>query len=478
LAAVGVASFVTCLVLTDLMQPWAFFGLPARAWEFGAGAGIALLPRLRLSPFVGAMLRSAGLALIVAAALLLDDRSAFPGAYALLPVLGAALVIAAGHRAGGEEGRSLLSHRGLTWTGDISYSLYLWHWPILVFLGRTTELSTAAVGILGLSASFGLAWLTYETVENPVRRSRTLIVRAWTSWALGGVLVLGASGAAWLLRLAMIEELSTPEQRVAVAARADLPKVYSNGCHLDFAETTPPACEFADRGAAKTLVLYGDSHAAQWFPALEVLASERRWKLVSLTKSACPWLEHEPYEDRLRRSFHECTEWRRHVIDRLATLKPDLVVVGNSMRYFSDDDGTPWPGGDAAWEAGLRGALADISAAAKETVILRDTPRPRFDAPSCVSRALWRGQAPERHCRFRPAPAADDAQLQIAVKEAGQWPGVRVVDTHPMVCDGSACPVFGDGRLLYRDHHHLSASFARSLAQELGDALFPTHATR
>ena len=232
-----------------------------------------------------------GLALIVAGVLVISDETAYPGAWALLPVVGTVLVILGGSAGPTLPGR-LLDNPPARYLGRISYSLYLWHWPILILVpiavgndDVTFRLALAGVSIL-------VAAVSTELIERPFRRASFLAARSRGTVQLGlaasfavGIAALFVSGAIniptpWTQQDPVVVELA--------GVRDDLPASYADGCHInDYQAKKPVDCVYGDPQGTRTAVLFGDSHAAQWLPALDRYARDRGWRLEYHTKAAC-----------------------------------------------------------------------------------------------------------------------------------------------------------------------------------------------
>ena len=174
--------------------------------------------------------------------------------------------------------------------------------------------------LAGIALSLLLAVGTRVAVEDPMRFGYKAMRRSGHALAFGLVVVATTSTLAVTLRSVASEALAGPTQQRYLAASDDLPKVYDNGCHADFAEVASGECSFGDADSAFTVVLFGDSHAAQWFPALEALATDNGWRLVSLTKSACPSFLFEPQNGSPNGAYIECGHWREFAFDRIAAL--------------------------------------------------------------------------------------------------------------------------------------------------------------
>jgi peptidoglycan/LPS O-acetylase OafA/YrhL len=550
LVVVLVASLALSVRLTEVQQPWAFFSLPTRAWELALGGLLAMpaLERLSRGP-ASPVLAWIGLGMVVASGFVLNDNTPFPGWAALLPTVGSALVIFGGLARGApapetattsrtgavsrllagvsiQDGPGrLLSLAPVRYVGRISYSLYLWHWPVLV-------LPIAALGPQRLSIRLGLvvvaillAAASQRWVEEPFRHGRFIGTRPRRVLALAGTLSLsvviaslgvgagavaglrpsgpavggsiddvplpsaaashipesfapGASPSPGLLIPANLPQLAAapvPADLVPTlaGARDDNPVIYSDGCHLTRTGTTPPTtgCVFGDTSSPTTVVLFGDSHAAQWFPAFDRLGQEHHWRLVPLTKGACSSADLVLWSSNLKRTYDECTSWRQKSFDYIATLHPAAVFLANdSVGYQPMTNGkiVPTAQVEAVWDAGLEATIRRLTATGAQIVVLGDTVRQTLDPVDCLSSHLDNGSA----CATAVADAVD---IDHALHEwaAAVAAGAIFVDPRPLMCNTDPCPSIIGRFLLYRDQSHMTASFARAVAPRLFDLLPP-----
>jgi len=484
--------------------PWAYFGLPSRAWELGAGALVALgSARLaRLPRWAVPVLGWGGLAAIVGAACGYGDGTPFPGFAALPPVLGAAAIIAAGCASAGGVGR-LLGRAPLQSIGRVSYGWYLWHWPVLVLapaaLGRDLGLG-ARLALCG--AALLLAYASWRFVENPVRHRRALTARPVRGLGLG--LALSGTAAA----LALITAANPPavpvgadaiDTRAVLAAAADpqdtltkliaaadrtgrvpgnltpslagaakdMVKPQTDGCHLTL--TSPevtPRCTYGRPGATTTVVLFGDSHALQWFPAFEKLANLHSWRLISLTRSSCSPAEVPVINSKLKRVYRECDSWRDSALARIRALRPQLVVVSSSTGYRGALAGHP-SDPDGLWATAWARLFATLRPAAGQLALLGDTPFLSRDPADCLAAAGALVSA----CAEPASTVLRDPLWRSIVSDAAQRAGVPVIDPVPWLC-GQRCPTVVGNLLVYRDTNHLTSAYAEMLELVL-DARLP-----
>jgi peptidoglycan/LPS O-acetylase OafA/YrhL len=463
LGGVTALSFVlsTALTYAPVGRAWAFYLSPARAWEFGVGALAVLIP-------VGGSRRAAealgwgGLAGIAAAGVLFDAATPFPGAAALLPALATVAVLRAGTHGEAWCVRAL-SLRPLQWLGGLSYSWYLWHWPVLVF--AQSALGPLALGgrVAAALTSLAPAWLSYRFVEAPVRYAPSLVGRPRRSlvWTIGATVALTALSLGWWRASGAWAE--RPGQAAFAAVRADLPQIYADGCDR-YGEATLVECAYGDPEAEQVAVLVGDSHAGQLFPALRAATDAAGWRLVVYTLSACPFADVPVlYNEVLGRDDAGCVAWRGSALDAIAALRPDAVFVSMSNAYDLAPD---------VWAEGTRRTLSALAARTPQPVLVLDTPAAQVDVPACLAQAAWRpGTALDPDCRPRGFDAADRRRVDAQAAAGRSVLGVEVLDLAEAVCPGGTCGPRAGDLVRYRDGGHLSRAFAATLSPEFAPFL-------
>ncbi|GAA1465067.1 acyltransferase family protein [Microbacterium thalassium] len=484
LVVVVVGSFVWCLVATGQSQSWAFFSLPTRAWELGVGGLVAFAVargwRMR-SPLAAAALGWAGLAVMTASAVWFSSSTVFPGPWALMPVLGTAAVILGGATPARFGPSGVLSMRGMLFVGEISYSLYLVHWPALTLPQIATPDELPLWVTLGIAAAcVPAAWLLYRFVENPLRRSRVLARprRALIGAAAGSlaclVVATGASAYADSRELSVEETVPAtqieqapegtdivPENLEPSLREADesLPEIFDDGCNQGVSDTDTEGCVYGDPEAPR-IVLFGDSHAAHWFPAVEAVAEEQGYAVEVHTKSSCPAASVPVMRDGV--AYETCEPWRDDVISRLNEEKPALVLLvsygATPVQPGVDDD-------VQTWAEGLGETLDALEA---PTAVIADTPDQFEDPSTCLSVHLADAEVcgtPRSEALSGPSR---DAEV-VATAERG----VPLIDVNDYLCDAGWCPPIIGNTLVYRDSHHLTAVFAAEMAEVLGERLAP-----
>jgi peptidoglycan/LPS O-acetylase OafA/YrhL len=475
-----VASLALSLWLTDASPSRAFYLLPTRVWQLGVGGLLALIGVMGTSRRAGAF-AWAGLAAVAVAGVALTSETPYPGLAALLPTAGAVALLYGGAAPSGPV--RLLTVAPLRFLGKISYSLYLWHWPLLVL--PLTFLERALTGVeivMVVTAAIGVSWLSWRFVEQPFRygdRSR----RA-TSWSAI------RAGAAGILTVALVTQVfaaalpssvvafqptpspsgspTTSDEPIALpkdlapslaSARDDEERLRGDGCLAFERVTTPPDCEYGVAGSAITIALVGDSHASHWFPAIEAIALERGWRLLTFVKVSCSFTTLPQRNLALKREYRECTAFNEATVARLTEIKPTLTIIVNRRTFRPIAEGvTPTVAGAALGEmvARLPGA----------TAILVDTPDPGRDVPACLSKHA----NDIRACLFTEE-TADNREIGFAERVAAEASGATVIDLTSEICAAWPCSPIAQSVLIYRDEDHMTETFSRSLATPLGVAI-------
>lgn len=511
---VAAASFIACMILMNQSQPWAFFSPHTRAFELAIGALLAALPvaATKAAKNVSAALSWCGLAGIIISVATFSETTKFPGPWALVPVMSTFFAIAGG-TATSWAPVSFLRYAPFQWLGSRSYSAYLWHWPILIIaepaLGR--ELSVVD-GLICTAIGLGLSEFSYRLVENPVRRNISIQGVRAAALALALVALLG--GSAVLVRnnpptLALgpdattpvlnttttvpgptttvpvapeIPGLGSPIQAVIDATKAtglpgnltpslqqavsDQPIIYDDGCHVRFTPVAPkPGCSYGDLTSSTVVAVYGDSHAAQWFPALEKIAIKRKWKLNSYTKAGCPPAEIPVYNKVLGRVYPECKKWRQNTLDAMVADGVKFAFVINFDRLLSATTRKPmW---QKEWRDGLQGTIDALKSRGITPILFEDTPWPGQTIPSCLSRNYT--NVHECSPTVTNAYRSDMFEMRQDFDRAGE----NVVWVRNWFCANNLCPTIVGNLLVYRDDNHLTVTFASFVAPLLDEAVGP-----
>jgi peptidoglycan/LPS O-acetylase OafA/YrhL len=551
MAGLLVASLAFAVWLTDVLEPWAFYSLPSRVWQLALGGllAVALASGRQLPGWLAAPLGWLGMGALAAAFIVIDPASPYPGAWAILPAGGAAAVIVAGVRGLGTA--ALLGWRPLRFVGRISYSLYLWHWPILVLpalaIGEPLPLA-ARLGLGALSILVGA--VSWRFIEEPfwhgslsTFRPRPVLATAVATAIAVAVLAVGvgedslarvrAAGAEPAAQATAASATPTPASQPSdsamavaqtpaptveasgdprsspgsspstapstspaesspslpppsvlplvipsgapvphpwplpaglqpplVSAQNDKERLIADGCFGSLQASTPKDCTYGNPNGTFTVALVGDSHASQWFPALEQIATARGWRLITYVKASCVFVDLPIFSPLLKREYSECEAWRPLVVQRLIAEQPDLVIV-SSDRWLPpvnkiDEDPTRQGEAMARLLRQIPGRIA----------ILADTPAAAVDVPVCLSAHL----NDITRCATSWISAVGRQHL-VRERAAAQAASATLIDLSGAICPDDPCEPVVRGMIVYRDDHHLTATFAASLAPYLEAAL-------
>jgi len=513
LVLVAAASLAAAVLWTRTSPAWAFFSLPTRAWELAAGGLVALsIHQWRRLPLLPATIVGwGGLALIVLTCTQLGPRTPYPGTAALLPVLGTALVIGAGPVTGGLGAGRVLCRPAMRAIGRVSYSWYLWHWPVLLLMppllgepaGLPARLSATAV-------SGGLAVITLHLVENPGRFAAALRRSAKASLTVAAAASAAAACACMLLLNVVpvpvghgaaapranivavppttIAPAMSPEEaavqhafaqaRDAVAASAglravpsnldpplakapaDKAAVFVNGCVRSWREIGQVECATGDIASPTTVALVGDSHAAMWNPAFQHLAEQRHWRLETLAKVTCPLQDLHITSPYLGREYTECEQWRAQIVNRLKAEHPRLVVLDMSRRYGADFGFTSY---DPAWIDTLGRTVAQLRSIGAAVLVLGPVPDPGSSVPTCLS-----GHVDDATACAPARPVAVDDGGVSAERAATTAGGGHYADLTDLFCTADRCPVIVGNTLVFRDDNHVTTEYAQLLTPVFG----------
>ena len=472
-----VASFALSIWLTDASPARAFYLLPARVWQLGVGGLLALIGVAGTSRRAGA-LAWAGLAAVAVAGVALTAEMPYPGLAALLPTAGAVALLYGGAAPSGPM--RLLAAAPLRFLGKISYSLYLWHWPLLVLPLMFLERALTGVEIVAsVAVAIGVSWLSWRFVEQPFRYGdRSRRATSWSAIRVGvaGILsvALFTQGLAAALPSSAVAVQPTPSPSgspvasdgpitlpadltpTLASARDDEERLRGDGCLAFERVTTPPNCEYGVKGSAITIALVGDSHASHWFPAIEAIALERGWRLVTFVKVSCSFTTLAQRNLALKREYRECTAFNEATVARLNQIKPALTIIVNRRTFRPIEENIT----SALAGAALGEMVARIPGA---TVILVDTPDPGRDVPACLSKH----PSDIRACLFTQDDA-DNREIGVAERVAAEVSGAQLIDLTANICTEWPCSPISGSVLIYRDEDHMTETFSRSLAAPLG----------
>lgn len=492
IGVIAVLSFVLNILLTATAPSAAYFLLHTRAWEMLIGAALAWAVfkghRLGLdTPRARDLASMAGLIMVLAALVLVDKDSMFPGWWALLPTLGAALIIAAGPNA--LVNKKLLSIRLLVFIGLISFPLYLWHWPLLTFV-RIVQGESVSVWLLtaAIVVSVLLSWASYYFLETPLRQSKRwlpmgLLVAFGLLVALGSHNIYSRDGLNFRLKDAQAKSEAQALEWPTNLRSAD-------GCTPERLSGAGVDCLVMSDSLKANAVIIGDSHANHYYWALSHAFKGSDINLLQLAEGGCPPLYGLDFLDKgvVVPCSQSIDPIIQHVVD-----DPDLetvFVAGRWVGYMTgrdlDDprdhvsDESIYIGEPAAddqsrrveiFSQALAASLDMLSTSGKKIVFLHAVPELPFNARECVSWSPNRyiSRVPRETCGYDRAIADERAaeyrpQLDVVL---ARYPMIAQFDPMPFICAEAQCLGRQDGVLLYRDDDHLSLDGAYWLGEKI-----------
>lgn len=475
---IAILSFGYSIYLSHARPELAYFSTFTRIWELAIG-GILAVFALKLNSIpnaVKASLTFSGLLLILIACLTFDTSTVFPGYSALLPTIGAAMVIIGGKTDYKLSGYHFLSLKPMQYIGNISYSLYLWHWPIIVLVHQFYSEISLLTGLAIIVVAIVLSHLTKVFVEDKYRYagqkgSKAVFPLGITFGSFA--LCIVAASMIWLssdidpskpeslsiqdLKI-LLEQQYNPDKPTVPSlenARKDNPDVYKFKCHVDQISAEPLSCEFGDKGAPYTVALVGDSHAAHWLPSLQQLLNDKKdWRIITFTKSACTF-NGQPVS-KGENNYPSCTVWNKNVMSQLKQISPDIVVTSQSSghRALGAENNKH---SHRLLADGLLSHWSELDQLGINVVVIRDTPWMKVDVPKCLS-SVGTSIA---SCSTAVEDSVRNDSILVAMESK---PNVTFLDFNEKLCGDDICsPVHGQV-LIWRDRHHLTVTYARTLA--------------
>ena len=505
-ALIAVASLVWSVYATGENPTAAYFSTPARAYELAGGALLACWGgRLKGAASIAAGL--GGVAAILVSTLAFSEASLFPGWKALVPTLGTVALLASGANA---PTARLLSAKPLRYVGDISYSLYLWHWPLIVLAPEALHLGSDALEMtIAVAAALVLSALSHRFVELPFQRKQVPIfshgLRSLVLWPVALVLAVGSG---WMTTsFAAYAEKERAAQAQAWFAANEVPdtaaetdgvprvqrelrsalKIADKGapipgpvideelsedrwqksygdCYANYGDTRNPECTLGDETAKKTVAVVGDSHAGMWLTAFDELGKENGFRVVPVVKVGCaPY----PVQHRGKKMTQaECDEFRAWSTDRLERLDPDAIVSTARGQLFmpKEYDGMDR---DEQWSQAVHDTAKAYRKITRKVVVLGDVPSVDQNPADCLSAP----EADQRSC-FSDR-ASREASSNELTEAAVKGTKATYVDTQRFVCVEDRCPLVVGDQVTYYDSSHLTESWIRHITPRLGRILGP-----
>lgn len=495
-SVVAGASFIASVTLVATEPGVAYFATHVRAWEFAAGALVALVgaSMQHRSPLARSLLSASGFAAIAVCAWVYSADTPFPGVAAAAPVIATVAVLIATDD-GAQPGVARFGKAvGLSALGNVSYAWYLWHWPIIVIARIVVGEQLGLVTAIGLGLlSLALAVVTTKYIEAPVRRipiaSRRSIVTVF-ALTVGAMLVVATpaalasqraaseaaaavedarsdtvdrecTGGRAFVDTACDTDFDTPTAELVPApsvAADDRTLTYTDRCVANSRSDELIVCQYGASVPTLEVLLVGDSHANHWFPAVHEIALDQSWSLTTALKAACSdtTTPSAPTE-----AGTSCEAWKTKLWQWAADHPPfDVVIVSHSASSDARDPRTPTIEG--YWESWER-----YTATGAQVIVIEDTPRAFDGVVQCLER-----EASSASCAVpaSEARAASDVMVEAARARSDL---ASVVETRDLLCPGAQCPVAIGGVVVFRDSHHLTGTFSATMAEPIARRLLP-----
>src|SRR5690625_235329 len=497
-----VPSFIWSLYLTEANPERAFFVTTTRLWEMGIGSFVAIGVPLwqKFAPRFSTVFGWLGLGAVVLSGFVINSETALPGQAVLSPTLGAGAVIIAGFTTTKYGPGILMSWKPAVWVGGLSYSLYLWHWPLLVAATAYWGELGAKRGLLVTALAFIPAYIGHKLVENPFRfappiaKSNRLSLSLGANFSLVGVIAgLGlivavpssgggnvAQGAQQREALgAAVFDQQDGENYDAEAALADtewfvpapteatddVPAAYDNGCHQNQQDAEPIRCDWGDEGAATQVVVVGDSKIEQWESALDAIAEKHGWHVISYTKSACAFssamqvAKGEPYES--------CAEWNKRVFDEILQIDPAAVLTSSRVGEALADPSDVESKTSGALVEGLVDVRTRLKAENIPLITIMDNPSPKGNVYECVAENEDNLAA----CTFDIEGGRERSGYEVLTEATSRIEDAVLIDLTDRICSDGSCPPVIGNVLVYRQASHLTDTYVETLEPVLEERL-------
>ncbi|AMN67060.1 acyltransferase family protein [Psychrobacter sp. P11G5] len=467
------ASFAYATVLVKDDPAMSYFNPLSRIWEFFFGSLAFLLisnaKKIKYRQALGIV----GIALIVGGAILIPRGASFSGPVSLIPVLGAVFIIMSGVGGKGVV-NNLLSNKFLVFLGGISFTIYLWHWPILVFYKEYFGYESVSLlqGLMIMIASTVLAYFTSKKIESPFRkipREKVLV-----NFSIGVLFFLPVMVAAFAFRHEVVsttesaktalesksvepfkgdsiyveDQAFKPDRDRLLTIKQRVPAAYAPGCNQSMDGEEVTTCEFGDLSSDKEIVLAGGSHAVQWITALDTIGQDNNFKVINMTKAGCPL-------GALEESNESCHKWNEAAIEKIIDINPYAVITNSTRVNLEKGEFIPTSYVDS-WKV-----LADNKI---DVIGIRDNPRFDFDVPDCLHR--------NRNGSDADACTIDRADALLPTDPTLEYQDIITgIDMSDMFCTAEKCLTTFSEKIMYRDAEHISIEYAHFIKDKFEDKL-------
>ncbi len=451
----SVLSLGICLAWTYGREPMlAYYLMPARAWQFAAGA----LTWLGTRQYVPTALQARAMAwvgglMLLGSMVFVGPHISYPGVWALLPTFAACAFLAAGTAPTPSRCSVVLACGPLRGIGRLSYSWYLWHWPVLVIGQELVPVHGSLGGTtMALGISLLAAMATHHWIEKPVRFGRMAQWRhGWQVVLLVGLMFVFSTLMLLSNRHAqqLLDDASAAQNAYTQAMR-DTPSLYRDRCDDWYHSDELKPCRYGNRSTGEKVVLWGDSIGAQWFPAITQMFDLQQWEVIVLTKSSCPLVDEPFFYARIGREYTECATWRDRAMKWLQQEKVRYLFMGSAAYPELSVQ---------QWTQGTQRILQRLAPSLEVIYVLETSPSLPFHGPNCIREKLPEG------CRSPMANLQRQQVAQALQATVQAQPNAHWLATAAFVCPNGMCDALhrdqaGREIAAFRDNQHLTASFA------------------
>jgi peptidoglycan/LPS O-acetylase OafA/YrhL len=466
IAGLSIISFLFSLSLITRNVPMAFFGSHARFWQLGTGCACALAvslwPNLIGQP-VWKVLYAVAAFVIGLCLATFGQVTVYPGIYAALPTVAAAIMLIAGHQTD-QPLQQAFSAKPLVNIGNMSYVIYLWHWPVIVFMRHWMPDQDAFVVTAIVLVTLALSYATHRWVEKPGREfgrnnrlgARPILLSGAAMLATALLATgIGTHAIHTPLKLDDQTEISLDEIVSAIS------KPQKDGCHASTVVTTLAPCIYGQASSQKTVMLFGDSHALHWFDAIEPAAKRYSYRFINRTKDACPPINAMMWDSRRNAPYIACQKWQEKVLAEIQALNPDVIILAGASSYEKMSDNGRMQFVSQSPDIRNNGLLSMIKllrAPKRKLVAVTGTPVYQRPPIEC----LFANPARTSNCTLPEKEVRPDSPFPF-VPEALPT-DIEIFDPYPLLCPQGRCVAVLFGWPVNKDSGHLSPKVTAQLS--------------
>lgn len=468
-----IASFAYAVISVKNNPTMSYFNPLSRIWEFFFGVLSFLLVsninKIKYRNVLGVV----GIFLIIGGAIFIPRGAGFPGFVSLIPVLGAVFIILSGAGGSGLVNK-VLSNKVLVFLGGMSFTIYLWHWPILVLYKEYYNYDSVGLtqGLAIILASMFLAYFTSQKIELPFKnipRKKVLL-----NFSIGFAFFTPVIVSVFLLKYeintttnraiasfdsSLIEPFSGEQiflenesedfdRKTLLSIGKIIPASYTIGCNQEGDRYEAKTCDFGDLNSKKSIVLVGSSHATQWLPALDAIGKRNNFKVINITKSSCSF-------GALKTSDESCHKWNERVSEKILNINPYAVITNSTKTSASGKEFVP----ESFIESWNKLDAKNIN-----VIGIRDNPRFNYNVPDCIYKT--------RNLLELDACSINKEDALLRKNPATEYSNViKNIDMSNMFCTQGKCLTDFNGKIIYRDSNHISVDYMYFIQANLENKL-------